>query len=211
MSKLRYQLMPLVFVVLVAGVSLVYLARQETPTETRVFAEPSSTSVPPTLNPPGQIKTDVMDSPDGTKTLTMNHQQTSERMRYSFYTASKPDEADRQLIFSQEFNTAQALSIPYNTWSPDNKYLFLRESSAAKENFYVFSATGKKFAADAQFLDTQALFAEKVEGYTIQDVTGWAAPELLLVNAQATEDGQKVSFWFDVTSQSFIRLSTYFF
>lgn len=212
MKKSNILFITIVFVMLATSLGLALVVRQDQVTETRVFAENVATLAPrPTPVVPSPVQTEEMDSPDGTQTLTMNFQQTGNRRRYSFFTSSKEETSDQTLIFSQESSADKTLSIPFNTWSPDNTYLFLEESSVDGTDFLVFSTEGKPFDAGDQYLDVQALFAEKVEGYSILEVTGWAAPNLLLVNAQASEGDQKVSFWFDVTSQSFIRLSTYFF
>jgi len=53
------------------------------------------------------------------------------------------------------------------------------------------------------------LFLSKYPEFKIEDITGWAAVNLLLVNVKS-QTGEKISFWFDVTSQTFIRLGTYF-
>ena len=74
----------------------------------------------------------------------------------------------------------------------------------------MLSVSGQPFSDNMSSLNIQELFVEKINGYNISDITGWAAPNLILVNAQAKEGDNKVSFWFDVTSQSFIQLGTYF-
>ena len=102
------------------------------------------------------------------------------------------------------------LSIPYNAWSPDNKYVFLKESTPTINNYYVFASSGNPLYPDKQYINIQELFSEQVPDFAITDVTGWADSVLVVVNTVSKKQGQKVSFWFDVSSQSFIRLSTYF-
>ena len=56
----------------------------------------------------------------------------------------------------------------------------------------------------------EELFAQKYADYKITDVTGWAAPTLLVVNTDKLDGTVGPSFWFDVASLSFTRLSTRF-
>ena len=77
-----------------------------------------------------------MDSPDGTITLTMEKQQQSGLpTKYFFYTIGL--QSDQKTIFNKEVDDTENLSIPYNAWSPDNKYVFLKESTPTINNYYV--------------------------------------------------------------------------
>jgi hypothetical protein len=163
----------------------------------------------PTVFIPGPMKSETMDSPDGAATFTMESQSFETNVRYWFFNTEASDH-EKRLIFSREWPLAQTLSIPYNAWSPDNKYVFLQETKSSARGYIVFSVNGEMFDDDVRYLQMDELFATKVPRYTITEITGWAAPNLLLVNTVAEEDGTRVSFWFDVPSQSFIRLSTYF-
>ena len=130
--------------------------------------------------------------------------------KHSFFTSIKPEET-KQLIFRKEGVLSQNLSIPYNTWSPDNIYVFIKEATPTVNNYYVFFTSESSFSDSSQYLNIQSLFAEKVSDYIILDVTGWAAPNLLIVNAKENQSEKKVSFWFEVSSQSFLLLGTYFY
>lgn len=210
MFILKRQLKTLFFIILATGISLAFLTQRNNKIDNRVFsALPDFPTSTPIIIIPGPIQTTSMDSPDGTRTLTMEKQQIKDYVKYSFFTSIKSETA-KQIIFGKEEISSQNLSIPYNTWSPDNVYVFLKEFTPTINNYYVFYTSGNNFPDNSQFLNIQTLFAQKVSGYIIEDVTGWAAPNLLIVNTKANEGGNKVSFWFDVTSQSFIQLGTYF-
>jgi hypothetical protein len=135
--------------------------------------------------PPTQV------SPDGKETLTMRTSQANGITTYSFYDGNT-------LLFKKDLNDGSIMSIPFNTWSVDNKYIFLRESTPMATNYYVIPGE----------INITDKFTEKFPTYKLQDVTGWASPTLLIVNANnGTSD---ISYWFDLTSQSFIRLSNRF-
>ncbi|PIY68843.1 hypothetical protein COY90_03855 [Candidatus Roizmanbacteria bacterium CG_4_10_14_0_8_um_filter_39_9] len=150
-----------------------------------------------------------MDSPDGSKTLTLESQKLTETTSYTLSVLTKAD-GMHQLIFNSDTYFSQKFEIPFNTWSPDNQYIFLKEIRPNAVNYYVFQSSGDVFWDGASLLSVQDLFSNQVSHYFIENVTGWAAPNLLVVNAKSTEGDQRVSFWLDVPSQTFIQLGTYF-
>lgn len=164
-------------------------------------SQPIITSAAPAAITPVRVETtSSMDSPDGSKTLTLDD---------SLSILSKPD-GQKIRIYKKEEIGYRKLEIPFNTWSPDNIYVFLKERTPAIDNYLVFQSSGNMFSNNLPYISIQELFQKNLPNYSIEDVTGWAAPNLLIVNAKSNESGQKVSFWFDVSSQSFIQLGTYF-
>ncbi|MBI4973146.1 hypothetical protein HZC27_00870 [Candidatus Roizmanbacteria bacterium] len=154
------------------------------------------------------LQTSSMGSPDGSMNLTMNSQRGKDVTKYTFFT-STPEGLD-QNIFAKQLDESGSLSIPYNTWSPDNKYVFLKEVTSSLPNYYVLKADGTPLKEGAKYVNIQELFSSKQLDYTIVEVTGWADPNLIIVNAKSNKENRVVSFWFEVSSQSFIALSTYF-
>lgn len=207
-SKLK--LLLFIFILLIVGIVWVTLTQRQYSTNTRAYADvpDSPTPIPPAIIL-GEMVTEVMDSPDGTQSLTMERRVRRDGIEYSFF-ISKSSEDHKEFLYAKELSITRNMSIPYNTWSPDNKYIFLKESDSTQDEYYVFYASGENFPNYTQYLNVQKLFEEKVDGYFITDVTGWAAPTLLIVNTQEKEGDGKVSFWLDVRNQSFIRLGTYF-
>ena len=130
----------------------------------------------------------VVDSPDGKAKLTMKKTKSTNLVNYTF-SIDKP-------IFSKTIASTNTISIPHNTWSPDNKYIFLKEDQDKEINYNVLSVTGK------EFINVSSLFREKYPDLKLVEITGWAAPTLLILNTQ------KSSFWFNVTNKSFTLLSS---
>ena len=210
MFTIKHQLEMLFIISLGTALSLFVLVQRNNKVDQRVFSAviPTLTSTTSTDISSYLIQTVTIDSPDGVKTLTMKKQQVKDLTKYSFYTLA-PD-TGKQIILSKDLKNTQNLSIPYNTWSPDNKYVFLKESTPILNNYYVFSSSGNPVSDNAQYTNIQELFSQKLADYRITDVTGWAGPTLLIVNAIANKGGQNISFWFDMSNQSFIQLGTYF-
>lgn len=165
------------------------------------------TSAAPPINvTPIQLETfDVMDSPDGTKTLTIE----KNGQFQTIFTSSKTDGQKIQ-IYKEETLGSNKLEIPYNTWSPDNVYFFLEEKNPTFNNYFVFQSTGDLFPNNLPYVSIHELFNKNLPDYLIEDMTGWGGINLIVINAKNTTDNRKVSFWFDVPSQSFIQLGTYF-
>ena len=86
----------------------------------------------------------------------------------------------------------------------------MQQSPPTVNNYFIFNASGVPLKDEIKYINIQDLFSQKQPDYSITDVTGWADPNLIIVNAKKNNDGQLVSFWFEVSSQSFIQLSTYF-
>lgn len=198
----RHKFEMVVIIILATTLGLFGLIQKDKKVNERVSA------VVPTVMPTDTVESSAMESPDGSKILTLKKQPTKNRQKYSFYTSSTGD--GERLIFYKELEKGGDISIPYNAWSPDNKYVFLKETTSTFNNYYVFLSSGNPISDNAQYVNIQELFSQKLPDYKIVDVTGWADPALIIVNTQPNEGGQNISYWYDVTGQSFIRLGTYF-
>lgn len=138
-------------------------------------------------------------SPDGSSTVSLKTiGNTTEIMVNDEVVATRPNESSPHLL------------IPFNTWSPDDKYFFLEAKGEVDSEYFVYTSSGKSYADGAPYLMVRDLFAQAHPESAIVDVTGWAAPALLIINAKSHNEA-KMSFWFEVTSRKFIRLSNYFY
>lgn len=165
----------------------------------------TTSAAPPVITPIETESTNSMNSPDGTKTLTIEKRNNF----YTIFVTSNSDNKKVQIFKKEKINSSQ-LEIPYNTWSPDNFYFFLKEKNAAVDNYLVFQSSGELFLNNLSYLSIQEPFKLSAPSFTIEEVTGWAAPNLIIVNAKQSDSSNKASFWFEVPSQSLIQLGTYF-
>ncbi len=143
------------------------------------------------------------DSPDGKMTVTMNKLTVKNETTYSFYISKK-------LLFSKIIGPSARMSIPYNTWSPDDAYLFLKEDDKNVSSYYVFKASGANFTSQLAYINVSDLFTDRYPQYILTEITGWAAPNLLIINTMSQDGNIGPSLWFDIPSQSFIQLATHF-
>lgn len=97
----------------------------------------------------------------------------------------------------------EKLTLPFNSWSPDNKQLFIRVG----QDYYVFKADGKNFGNGKLYLKVAEAWAETKNANSIDHVSGWAGDDLLVVytNRPGGEMGSK--YWFVTTTAKFMPLA----
>jgi hypothetical protein len=165
----------------------------------------TTSAAPSVVSPIETEATNSMASPDGTKTLTIEKKDNF----YTIFVSSNSDGKKVQIFRKEKINSSQ-LEIPYNTWSPDNIYFFLKERNSSVDDYLVFQSSGELFFNNLPYLLIQEPFKINTPNFTIEEVTGWAAPNLIIVNTKQNDSDSKVSFWYEVPSQAFIQLGTYF-
>lgn len=114
-----------------------------------------------------------------------------------------------QVIFNNTIEKGKSIVIPYNTWSPDNKYFFIQKNTPGGSEIMVFNAKGEPFVSGENYLDLTGLFQKQVTGNNFSEATGWASETLIIVNG-VSKGNTKVSYWFEVPSKAIMQLSTVF-
>jgi hypothetical protein len=114
------------------------------------------------------------------------------------------------MILTKRLEPNEEWRVPFNTWSPDNKYFFLERTIAGESEYWVMKATGEPFIEGGIYRVIAEPFAQAFPELKLVSVTGWASPTLLIINAKS-ENEPKISFWYEVPSKQFIRLSSYFY
>jgi hypothetical protein len=145
-------------------------------------------------------------NPDASYNLRLISKNEGDYFSYSL-SYSKKDADTENTIYTETFNENTKLSIPFNTWSPDNKYVFLKSEDSVLTDYLVYKITDNQAKNPIRITK---IFREKYQDYVIKDVTGWAAPSLLILVTTNSSDEVGPSFWFNVTSQTFTQLSTKF-
>lgn len=180
-----------IFVILFVGVFIA------TGYQKKLFNSPNKVLTQPTLESNVKataVETKEVHSSDGTMNLIARGD--------SFYAASISGEGER-LIFVAPVGMTGKIVIPENSWSPDNKYIFLSVLGPDSKtiNWLVLKATGEAFSNGEKYIEIAPLFTQKIQKYSLKDVTGWDSPTLLHLHTTGS------SFWFDVTSKSIIQLA----
>lgn len=168
---------------------------------------PKNTNVQTNSNPPPVVNAQETEpvsvtSPDGKFVLTMKTITSKDSASFIFILSDSVNATQKE-VFSTDLASGITLSIPQNTFSPDDKYIFLKEDNNGQSDFFVVTPTGTQ--------DISSAFVTKYSAnYVITDVTGWAGPTLVVINTNKIDGNLGPSFWYDVSSKGFIPLATRF-
>jgi hypothetical protein len=159
----------------------------------------------PTLVFTPAISTTSQISPDGTRKVSIDIVGNQDGSKtYEVLVDNSP------VIFSKTLPTGESISIPYNTWSPDNTYFFLQENSGNQTQIMVFNASGQPFTNGNEFLDLTGVFAQDVSASAFGQATGWASDNLIIIESKNADRSNGTSYWFGVPGESVTPLATQF-
>jgi hypothetical protein len=201
MGKLPFKLLLLAvaLVAVFAAVALLRSGRQK----------PVPSLAAPVFEPtPGPSMAVEVEAPNGKATLFLREKRVVEGTKWLLSVRS--EEGTEKEILTKILPSGSSLSVPYNTFSPDNRYIFLKETSPGGVSYLVLATNGAPLTKDTQSLEIVSLFAQKYPNFKITDVTGWGGPTLVVINTNNKDGSIGPSFWFDVASKSFIRLTNRF-
>ncbi len=207
--------LPFIFIFIIVALSYYFLTQINSKSGEQFIAatqpEPKSRLTPSSINISEDIsltspKISSQISPDGNFILTMKTTPLDDKTEYSFSFKSKNDPSEKELFVTNR-NNNQKFSLPFNAWSPDNKYIFIQENIGSKAKYYVLSISPDKNSNPENIFD---LFTQIHSDFIPTEITGWAAPNLLIINSINTNNHGKTSFWYNVTNQNFTQLYTVF-
>ncbi|OGH18075.1 MAG: hypothetical protein A3F31_04015 [Candidatus Levybacteria bacterium RIFCSPHIGHO2_12_FULL_38_12] len=172
-----------------------------------ILAGSKNTIVSPVPSSTLDIETASQVSPDGTKKLHLKIMHNKDLTKTYIFTVSDSLDKDKKLLFQQTLHESESMGLPFNAWSPDNKFLFIYKNDS---NALLFKASGELFTNDqVRYLSVLDIFKEKNKTNRLLEITGWASQDLLIVN---TLDGnnQNSSFWLEIPSKAIIPLASQF-
>lgn len=149
-------------------------------------------------------------SPDGTKEVIMRITSNQDDTKtYSIYTADSSG-ANEHFVFDKTLDKAKYITIPFNTFSSDNKYFFIQENAMEGKSIFAFKVTGEPFSETEKYFDVTDLFVKKETGNNFTEATGWASESLIIINTTKEDGAKGPSYWFELSSKAIIHLSTEF-
>ena len=196
MAKHRSKPVLFLAVVLAAAGVLMFRRQSPQPTPIDVIAESS-----PEVTLSGM-------SADGKIILTLKQKKGADTTGWTL-TAKQGEEAAKT-IWSAALPVDTTMSIPLNAVSPDNKYMFLKQIGPDKTRYVVLTTSGAPLPKGVQTVEFVDKFESKYPEYKISEATGWGGLNLIVFNTDQVKGGVGPSFWFDLSGQSFIRLSNRF-
>lgn len=158
-------------------------------------------------NPVLRVDTAMQPTPDGTKHLVMTLTHNINGSLDYVFKAIDVASGNEQIVYTASGSASEQMSIPFNTWSPDNKYLFIQKHNG---DALVFSASGEDIIQGEKYLEVKDLFDAGGRQYIYHETTGWASPTLLIVNTTNIDGKKGSSYWFEVPSKAIIELSSQF-
>lgn len=148
-------------------------------------------------------------SPDGRKKLTMTATPVKTGTTYTFNVSDGSGDNNQQL-YTISLPVTETMSIPYNTFSPDNKYLFVSHTTKDGTEAWIFQTDGTPIATDTTYFNAKAIFDSRQTGNTYQEATGWASETLVIINTTRSDGSKSTSYWLEIPSKALIPLSTEF-
>lgn len=200
-NQIKIAVMSVMLAATIVGASVLMSGKAQKPTPSLAAEEMFVQSK--TAKPNPDTSTTSVLSPDGKMTLTMKVNRVNESSTWTFL-------ADGKEILSENLPNGSIYKIPFNTFSPDNKYIFLQKTVSDAMSYPVLSTSGKDISGDGMGLEIVSLFSAKFPEYKVTEVTGWGGMNLIVFNTEKTSGGEGSSFWFEVPSKAFIRLSSKF-
>ena len=149
-------------------------------------------------------------SPDGEKKVIMKVTENSDNTKTHDLSTADENGANEKFVFTKILDSSKNMSIPFNTWSPDDNYFFIQENAGENKSIFVFKATGESFSDTEKYFDAADIFTQKDTGNNFAEATGWASGTLIIINTTKPDDTKGFSYWFEVPSKAIIQLSTEF-
>lgn len=211
MEKLpKFTILALV-VIFVIGLAFVYFRGQSSQQPSRValpVTKSETSYAPPAAKADVPRETEI-GSPDGKWSLKMREEKAKDEATYIFWIINLADSSQKE-IFRKTVPVTTKLEVPLNTFSPDDKYIFLKEAGLSEIHYLVLTTSGAPLSEGVLTAEISSLFMTKFPDYVITDVTGWGGVGLIVLNTDKKEGGVGPSFWFELPSLGFIKLSTRF-
>ncbi len=197
MKNSRIIFLLIILVILVLTFGLKFSGRSQSVIIKQIFATPTPTPFPD--------KTITMDSGDGKVALTQTIKTQVGGNTNNLFTVTDKSNNNQTSLYEKTESYPNTLTIPANSWSSDNKQLFLIEKGT-ETHYYVFKADNTNYSGDQKFLDIGSYWAKSKINYTIRNVTGWASGDLLYIYTSKADGSNGPQYWFVVSSRKFLQL-----
>ena len=167
----------------------------------------AATEIPTPTPPPAPLTAiATVTNSDASHKLTMKSTRYRDRSDYAFYVA-RGDVSGAKLIFTQTLAGGDSMSLPRNSWSPDNQEVYLLRQSGSLTQYLVFQAGGENYNQGDKYLEITSLFAKANNRLRVRDVTGWDGYGLLHVETVKSDGSRGPNFWFVTGTQQFLQLA----
>ena len=189
----------LITLIIILGILIAQKSKLLNPSQA-IPVKPTPTPTP-TLAP--ALKNEVH-SPDGTMKIIMQTQKKIDGLTAYSFSVAEISGKNQKLIFAKTVDQNITISIPQNSFSPDNKYIFLEEYMGTSKTALIFKASGEAFAKEEQYLNITSLLTQSKPEYFFKKATGWASPTLVQIFISKDASSHPSSYWFVPETKAFI-------
>lgn len=195
----------------VAGLFLVTYVKSQ-PTQFQSNADFSLQTTQPTITPTPTVTfeptttTTSQISSDGTHQVVLKT--TTNQDQSKTYEVSTSN--DGPVIYTKTLDPTENISLPFNSWEPQNRYFYIQENLDSGPNVLVFNADGSAFGDGQPYRDLTDAYTNYGSSYTYDAATGWAGYDVLVINTKASDGTQGTSYWYELPYGSIIPLATKF-
>lgn len=112
-----------------------------------------------------------------------------------------------QTLYTATVSASESMRLPFNAWSPDDKYVFIEKNNG---DALVFSATGEDIISGQKYIDVGDIFNATKRNDLYLETTGWASETLLIINTVTVDNAKAGSYWFEISSKAILQLSSQF-
>ncbi len=147
-------------------------------------------------------------SPDGKYSLSLNNKG-SDLIHQTVILQTVKDSSTK-ILLEKSASKDSLLTVPSNTFSPDDKYIFLKDGADMNTKYLVLRTDSKNLKGETKSAEIISLFYAKYTDFVVTDATGWGGIGVIVVNTDYKNGKIGPSFWFEPASLGFIRLNTRF-
>ena len=109
-------------------------------------------------------------------------------------------------LYNTIADLGSSITIPFNSWSPDYKQVFIKISSPGGENYYLFKANGEPYDDGKKYIIVGDYWGETKTTNKINKISGWAGPDLMMVYTTNKDGEHGPSYWFVTSSRKFLQV-----
>jgi hypothetical protein len=200
----------ILLLILIAGIMIWKTPKQNLQQVNQIQTPTVSISATNPGKNPSQNKTNIYQIPSGDGSVKLIQTVTTLADGSSSNLIKTVNVANNKETTILEKNLANGTSImiPSNSWSPDNKQFFVEQISPDNTYYFVYKGDGSSFKQGQSYLDIGSFWANSKYTYSINTVTGWASDDLLVVYTSKQDGTKGPSFWFVISTHSFLQLSS---
>lgn len=155
-------------------------------------------------------ETSEISSPDGKAVLIVENTELPHGNTEQIFSVRHETDGETLDIYTEESDEDNYISVPFNVFSPDNKFIFLKAERLGDPEYLLFRTDGIDLKGGVKFVEITSLFSEQHPDYIITEITGWGSYSQLIINTNNTDGSKGPSWWLHASSLSFQKLNTRF-